>query len=137
MEHTQPIQHTAPKDHSLALRARVCFLLRWNELQYGRLQYNAGLAYLIAYLKDEYYAEQVSKSKRFWSWWKNHWTLRDEAFTEHVESKGISVTTLEDLYLELHNGVRLTESIHPNAVVLEEGFEEMMHDLVKEEVCKS
>lgn len=136
MKHTATLQHNAPKDRALALRARVCQMLRYSELEYGQLQYNAGLSYLMEYLKDEYYAEQVSKSRRFWAWWRNHWMLRDEAFVEHVQTKGMSVTLFEDFYLELHNGVKLTESIHPNAAVLEESFEGMMHDLVKEEVCK-
>lgn len=136
MKSTDTAQHNAPKDRALALRARVCKMLRWDELQYGQLQFNAGLTYLMEYLKDEFYAEQVSKSKRFWAWWRNHWMLRDESFVQHVEIKGISVTLIEDLYLELNNGVKLTETIHPNAAVLEESYPAMIGEVVKEELCR-
>jgi hypothetical protein len=137
MKATEDTLSFSPREQARALRARVCQLLRWTELQYGHFQYEQGLAYLQAYVNDAFYADQVSRSKVFWAWWRNHWMLRDMAFTEGLEQNRISIATMDELYAALHNGESLVRSIRLNRVALEESHLQMMHQVVKEEVCKS
>jgi hypothetical protein len=126
-----------PKDRSLSLKARICRLLRWTEEQYFHFQYNSGLTYLEHYVPDEHYAQEVSKSRIFWNWWKLQWMNRDEVFLEHISESSISVSTVEELYLEMNNGVKLTESNHPHSTVMEESYAQMVQELNKAEVCKT
>lgn len=126
------------KEKAKQLKAVVIDLLQWDELEYATFQYECGLAYLRHYIPgDNWGQDMLQRSKLFWNWWKNQWTLRDESFcamdSEVPTSRvGISTENLRRLYLHLHDAAILASDIYPNRVVLEESYSQMIEELNKE-----
>lgn len=114
-----------------ALKKAVMELLNWDEMQYCNFQYNQGLKYLDAYIQDD--AFRIERSRVFWNWWKNHWALRDETIlNSHLLT--ICVQGRREVYRDLNDGAKLASEVHPNKVVLEQSYSEMITELVKEEL---
>lgn len=114
---------------------RILWMLRIDEEAYCWLKYEYGLQYLYAYLKNDSHAIGIiERSPVFWAWWKNHWTLREEAFLQDAEQLDkISLSTRRNAYHALHNPMALAAEIHPNAAVLGDSYDKMIQELIKTE----
>jgi hypothetical protein len=120
-------------------RAAILALLNWDEGQYAWYQYEQGLAYLKAYLKGHVHSMQVLEENRtFWNWWKNHWALRDELFLNaNHRSPVYSIDEARTLYEQQNTGSMLAQNIHPNSVILNDSYERMTTEIVKQETAKA
>jgi hypothetical protein len=115
-----------------SLKTAVMKNLEWSEQDYADFQYEQGLVYLDEYLKGLIAPmDTLLRSRIFWNWWKNHWTLREKYF---IISDDLRVSDRRIIYKLTHDGRKLATDIHPNRIVLDESYSDMMYDLVKEEV---
>jgi hypothetical protein len=129
----------ARKERASELRAFICALLKCTNEQYAELVYNEGLKYLKHYLPDDPEGrEMLNRSRVFWNWWKNHFANRDEEFKGMVEAHPLLPTHREEimrqLYLNYNDGRQLALNLHPQSVVLEESYSDMIHKLLRKEV---
>lgn len=103
-------------------------LLGWTEFTYYQFQYETGLAYLDKYIPhDPAGIDIIVRSKMFWNWWKNHWAIRDEQFLEMMQNNN---SDAEELYINMHHPELLTQTIYPNASVLEESYAQMIGNII-------
>jgi hypothetical protein len=117
------------------LKERVCQLLQWNEQQYAEFQYEAGLEYMQLYTLDDKVACNVlERSKIFWNWWKNAWANRDEVFFGYQNLGLINASTIEKMYMQLHDALALAEELRPDALVLGDSYKKMIGVVIKKEV---
>ncbi len=135
MKNQTNIHINAPKDRALALKAQVTALLKWNDQGYADLQYTTGMKYLKLFLEgDEHMVDVLSASKVFWQWWRNHWMNRDQEFLKlHGNIYINNLEVRRQLYVQYNGAKMLAECIHPNSVVMNESYTEMIHSLVKTE----
>lgn len=126
------------KEQCERIKRAIAALLECSEGQYAEFQYQSGLKYLKHYMSsDQHSADMLSRSKVFWSWWRNHWTNRDEHFLCLAEKTPIRDRDIKiQLYTQYNDGKELAESIHPNSVVLNESYAEMIKQLITEEQQK-
>lgn len=110
---------TDTRDAADRLKAQVCTLLLWDEMQYAQFQYQTGIAYLMWYLPcDEDSRQQLERSKLYWNWFKNQWNNDDFVYNT---TSGIGLMTLKQrrmIYHELHCPRVLAVEVKPNNVVL-------------------
>lgn len=66
----------------------------------------------------------------FKSWWKNQWLLRELQFVNSIQ-RGDTRALLTDCWQWLHNPRVLAGCIHPNSVVLEAMWTEVVGNVVK------
>lgn len=124
-----------------SLRINVMTLLNWNSLEYGNFKFEQGLLYLETYLSDyndhiqKEWVSKLSASPVFWTWWKNHWTLRDEQFFNEFSPFGARNGYLFE-YKKIHDGMALASSIQPNRTILEESYPYMISNLIMDEQLK-
>lgn len=99
------------------------------------LMYEYGLQYLTISCRGiTEIADEISGTKSFWNWWKYHWQLRDQSFTESLEStqqKGNSISKqlALQLYQNTHSPVALSCELNMNAVVLQDSYALMVDKL--------
>lgn len=115
--------------HFELLKQKVCSLLEIDEQQYADMQYKNGCRYLQAYIpNDPIGIDQLLEQPVYWSWWRNHWAMRDEQFCcGHVESISLKLRT--DLYHHLHNPNILASEIRPNGVILRLAYAAMIKNV--------
>jgi len=117
------------------LKAAICELLNWDEMQYGQFQYESGLAYLRHYIiGDGWGQDLLQRTKLFWSWWKAQWAIRDRAFLleQEVELSRLRIETRLSLYRHLHNASILASEIYPGRMIMDESYNQMIHTLINE-----
>lgn len=124
------------KERANSLRADICRILKCDDEDYAKLVYEQGLRYLKYYLPDDPDGQRMlSYNRIFWNWWKNHFTTRDEEFKDMFERHSIQDTEIvRQLYLQYNDGKQLAENLHPQSVVLEESYCDMIHELLRKEV---
>lgn len=106
---------------------RIMELLRWSELEYATFIHETGLEYLELYIpNDRAGINALSRSKIFWSWWRNHWAIRDRDFIAAAENPDVYFFDYKEQYLFWHNPEILAGSIYPNAIVLGNSYAEMI-----------
>jgi hypothetical protein len=112
-------------------KRRVCELLGITQEQYADMQLRYGRQYLQAYIpNDPDGIDQLLGQRIYWTWWRNHWAMRDEQFcVGHVESLSMKLRT--ELYHELHNPNTLASCIRPNGVILELAYAGMISNVNK------
>jgi hypothetical protein len=128
----------AHKDRAERLKGCICEILKCTQEQYAELVYNEGLKYLKYYLPDDAEGREMLKRARvFWNWWKNHFTNRDELFIDMYNKYDLTNNTEEvlQLYLNYHDGQQLALNLHPQSVVLEESYKDMLHNLLTKELA--
>lgn len=104
---------------------QVMRLLGWDEETYCWDQYKTGLKYLELYTgKDPVAMAHLEREKRFWSWWKNHWAMRNEDFIS-VAWK-LPRWKLHYFYIELHNPYDLAREITPHGRMLGDSYAVMI-----------
>lgn len=132
-----PTSIEAQKMIATSLKEKVCSWLGWDELQYCTFQYESGLLYLQHYIThDQWGQDMLQRSKYFWNWWKAQWTSRDASFcdTESGSQPPLSRGNLVIVYRHLHDPVALASEIYPNRVVLDESYNQMIVEYLKQEV---
>ena len=112
---------------------RIVHLLATTDQSYCNLKYHYGIEWLCHYLKgDAAIADRLLRSSIFWGWWKNQWHFRDEAFLQDAEHiYKLSVPLRRKAYKALHNPKVLASELHPNATVMNDGYDMMMQQLLK------
>lgn len=135
MKRSAIIRKETQQERAERLKAAICALLKCTPEQYAEFQYQSGLRYLKEYLPgDPEAGEMLSASKVFWAWWRNHWTNRDEMFLcLHQENPVRTREIILQLYLHYNSGRLLADCIHPNSVVLNESYAQMITQLVDTE----
>lgn len=110
------------------LKATICRLLHWTELQYADFQFETGIAYLQYYIpRDQYGIDMLIREKIFWNWWKNHWNQRDQGFAIAVQAASLNKRI--EIYENMHDPRRLASAIYPNGVVLTNTYARMINEL--------
>lgn len=124
------------KEQAKKMKAVVIQLLKWDELEYAMFQYESGLAYLRFYIPwDKEGQRMLEESELFWNWWKNQWLLRDEDFCglyKQILLDKYGVENLRRTYLRMNDAEYLASEIYPNKAVLDESYNQMIHQLHKE-----
>ncbi|MBT1702926.1 hypothetical protein [Chryseosolibacter indicus] len=126
----------ARNERATRLKGCICEILNCTQDQYAELVYNEGLKYLKYFLPDDADGQKMLSSSRvFWNWWKNHFINRDEKFIALSGKYPIQdKEMLLQLYLNYNDGKQLAQNLHPQSVVLEESYSEMIHSLLRKEV---
>jgi hypothetical protein len=134
---------TKPEQRHECLKEAVMKVLKCTELEYCEFQMKQGESYIKRYVpQPEKYSmviESLMRSRIFWNWWKNQWALRDEKFLNLsvVVYCSHDVTFLQKIYVEFNSIKILISKIHPNRIVLEESYSDMIRNVIREEVKKS
>lgn len=99
------ITHTEiVKQRILTIQEQVQKAVGVTHKQYCDLQFNMGFSYLNLETEGNYLqAQKVAETKEYWSWWKNHWTKREQRFLSLPEEM-----QTYDFYLEFHNPNSIT-----------------------------
>lgn len=114
------------KQQTQTNQQRIQQLICWDELQYGEFVYECGLQYLQALIRDNQEAIAALECSRiFWSWWRNHWAIRDKQFLGKVNIYAPASGILM-FYQHYNNPRKLSGRIWPNAVVLHESYARMI-----------
>jgi len=123
------------KEQASRLKAAICSALNCTVEQYAQLVYAEGLKYLRYYLPDDKEGQNmINRSRVFWNWWKNHWATRDAEFKSLLERYPVNDAEIRlQLYLQYNDGKQLAENLHPQSVVMEESYSEMISELLQEE----
>lgn len=109
------------------IKTQVQKVLQWDDLQYGSFQAAMGEAYL----KEEFeitpeIAQELMKSKVYWSWWINHWTQRDIVWLQHnPRPRGFVTVAAYKLH---HNPAAIV--FKPHNTILRESYKEMIGNLI-------
>lgn len=107
----------------------------------SQMIYEAGLMYLqlatkssLPYLYGEEVADEISRSKTFWNWWKMHWGYRNMAFVEDMQlaedrQRNVSAALAAQIYRQLHDPVQLIGGLTMNGIVLEDSYARMIGEI--------
>lgn len=115
------------------IKAAIIKALNWDDLTYCELQYNAGIEYLNHYIPaDKPGIDQLVRTRTFWVWWSNHWLLRDVVFLQTCYQ--VAPVMRQAIYVELNDPEALSRDIHPNRVILDLSYSEMMQQLFDNEI---
>ena len=113
------------KDRILSDQQSVMEIMGWSDMDYATFIHETGLAYLDQYAQhDQAGIDALNRSRIFWNWWKNQWAIRDAQYLTIYDN--FSTENWEPLYRQMHGVDELTNSIYPNAVVLEESYAQMI-----------
>lgn len=128
---TSPItQAIAPKQSAQELKATICQLLKWSELQYADFQYETGIAYLQNYIPENQQGiDKLIRERIFWQWWKNNWMFRDLAYSEELDLMKVSLSARITLYRDIHNPKVLAAEIYPNGMILGAAYAQTIKEL--------
>lgn len=107
----------------------------------SQMIYEAGLMYLqfatkssLPYLYGEEVADEISRSKTFWNWWKMHWNYRNMAFVEDMQlaedrQRNVSAALAVQIYRQLHDPLQLIGGLNMNGIVLEDSYARMIGEI--------
>jgi hypothetical protein len=116
------------------LQHQVTLSLSWTEQRHNEFIYSCGLSYLKNIAGDfPAVFSQISKSERFWNWWKAHWDLRDREFIETIDESPEAIIDVETLYQSIHDPDVLAAAKFLNGQVLEESYAELILQLTKDQ----
>lgn len=124
------------KEQTEKLQEQVIDLLGWSELAYCEFQYHSGIEFIEAYIgKDSPYGMVLERSRVFWNWWKNQWTLRNEQFVREVGKIGKRFD-VDYWYKTMNSGSSLASYHHPHRRVIDDSYCQMITEFVNEEKSK-
>lgn len=116
------------------LLQKVITALQINEQQYTELIYDAGKAYLAAFIHGyPQVVKQIISSKTFWDWWKSHWEKREMEFIETITEYPDAVPDIKALHMDIHNPETLASGIYLNGIVLKESYLSLIEKITKEQ----
>lgn len=119
------------RERNAAIRMQVLNVLGWDDMQYAQLQEESGRHWIAKRLgNDVYMAEEITRHKEFWSWWRMHWTKRDQEFLEMASM--LFADEVQAYYREIHSVE--TMGYYPHAALMDAAYTDMVHKLVKEAV---
>jgi hypothetical protein len=118
------------------LKAQICHLLEWEELQYGEFQFQSGCLYLQYYIsKDPVVIDEVLLHRLYWKWWKNEWLDRDYVLAGTlVKCDQLSIEEKRRLYRNWHDARVLADECSPVGLIMSNGYKTMISELIKSEV---
>lgn len=120
------MQETIFKKEILTNAQHIQQLLHWDELAYNQYIYECGMQYLHEYIVSEPLAiAALERSRIFWAWWRNHWSIRDKQFLAKVNIHAPADGILK-FYEHFNNPRKLARSVWPNAVVLHDSYARMI-----------
>lgn len=109
------------------IQSNIIQALQWSEQEYANFIYETGIAYLEHYIpEDEHGIALLSRSRVYWSWWKNHWAQRDAQFLWLFSEECSHSKVLEKMYYGFHDVYTLVNEIYPNATILSESYAAMI-----------
>lgn len=115
------------KQQHQTVKERIQRVLKWDDLQFGKFQYNMGHRYLVNEFGDDCpMIDVLLKQRIFWSWWINHWVRRDEAFLHQFEGTGRN--DLDLAYKLRHNPQAVV--FKPQSTILRYSYAEMMGKMI-------
>ena len=108
-------------NEAASIKEQIMKLLHWDEMQYCEYQYTNGIAYLYWYLPcDEDARKQLEGSKLYWNWFKNQWTIHDEALLTYTAFINTDIKLRRESYQCFHCPRALAAEVKPNDIVLNE-----------------
>lgn len=123
-------QHIRNQMHSTKHEAMR--LLKWDELTYCEFQEKVGRQYLQYYIPHSpEYIDFMLASSIFWSWFKNQWLQRDEAFVKDADVLYGDRQFRLQVYCMLHHPDRLKSDRYPSGIVMQAGYAKMIGELNK------
>lgn len=98
----------------------VLDMFGWTAEKYHVFQYNAAQNYLVFYTNnDSELIDRYTRCKSFWAWWKNGFANRDVEFMYWDLNDRPSEEWFSK-YLEVHDTLKLSQTIYPGAAVWDE-----------------
>jgi hypothetical protein len=130
---TKPTHIQSRRNAAIRCEQHVMNLLDWSLEDYTWFKYETGLRYLNYYTKNCQAIYMLERSQIFWSWWKNHWTIREEEWLLGFDKlQTISPRIRLRDYRAQHNAGGLAQEIFPNAKILGDSYAEMMQQVIDE-----
>ena len=123
-------------DLATHLKAQICHLLNWDELQYGEFQFSCGCLYLQYYIsKDPVAIDEVLLHQLYWKWWKNEWLDRDYVLAGTLlKCDKLSIEEKRRLYRNWHDARVLADECSPVGLIMSNGYKTMISEIIKSEV---
>lgn len=95
-----------------AILDELCDMLKISREEYYQWLFDTGMNYLSRiFAKYEHFGKQMSKSAKFWRWWKNQYRILDEELINEFKSVDnlheIGLVKLRDYYNECHTNTRV------------------------------
>lgn len=85
------------------IQARICDLLRWDEMQYNEFIMDSGNEFIELYYRAvPELIPLVKRSRVFWNWWKVIWWNDDEIMLTFIIPTGYTRSDIFDLYCRMH-----------------------------------
>ena len=117
----KPHPKSLPEGEGLILN-----LTGFTELEYNWMQYEQGLEWLK--LNDANWV--FEGCKLFWNWWKNQWSIRDNAFVKKIAPLNLTTKELKMIYQHKNNASILMGMDEP---ILHKSYSHFV-DVVRREV---
>lgn len=110
--------------------SQVLQLLNITEEEYCWHKYQCGYQYLMIYTEyDRQAVAHIERTRKYWQWWKNHWTMREEEFL--ADANNIFPRHRMKHYKRLHSPAILSQEITLHAKKLADSYAAMIVDFLK------
>lgn len=118
--------HEERKKKVESVRTQLQSMLNWDDLQYCEFQMEMGMKYLDRIAgPGEIGVKELSQSKLYWNWWKNHWNRRDQEFlNDLVVTIASGLEEIRQEYMYWHSPYNIT--VRPHKPIMEESFSKMI-----------
>lgn len=107
--------------------------------EYGNTVLDEAYNYLEAFLPS-IDTTQIDKTKKlltqsnhFWTWWVSHFEARDAHMLRDTYLKYVNVNIRKIHFQDIHKGSNLATSLKMYGRVLEQSYEAMVHQLIKQQ----
>ena len=125
------------------VKEEICQFLGMSESEYCEMQFERAYGYLMENLpsiddtsKDtkQWWIDALTKSKVFWAWWVKQWEKRDCMFLSEKPMAGNNANYSLMKYKQAHGVEVLLGSVKMYGRITNAVYEEMVHQVIKEEV---
>lgn len=120
------------------IKAAVCRVLNWDELQYAEFQYKIGCQYLQYYIPNAPEGiDELLRNRIYWNWWKNRWVDRDYSYLANpwLGNSDLSSNDFFWVYQVYHDAEVLAMEITMPGSILGQSYANMIRDIIKAEVA--
>lgn len=107
------------RETAARVKASVCELLQWDEMDYAQYQYSNGITYLHwLLLGDNEARDYLERSKLFWNWWKNQWVIHDIVFLDS-DVETMELEEVQKFYHRFHCAKTTAYEVKPRKEILQ------------------
>lgn len=116
---------------------RVLSIMRWDDMEYNRHQYENGMEYLFEFTGgDEAMIDEICKARIFWNWWKLQYKILDELFLRKIDETSDRPQLHTEL-IDAYDSIHILCGLYIDRVVFQKIYDDsarMITEVVKRKV---